>query len=358
MKNNEISECYKRTCEFIYQQASKRVRDRRNEMNLRAKDIFESDPKMISRIENARRGVNNEYLIPPRVALSLVENLKFTDDTEVYWGSDSEFDLYIEELFVALCLDILEGNRIDVKNALHDLLLDYIPYAKCFALREICSSSQIDMHWLLNEKEEELDEKFYRAREESIMRLYRQCFEELGKMSCDECREKHFGFSCGKHITINYPFGGNFVCGQQSGAENTFGTFFQIIFKQLTLDYGDYHVENVNKGFYKLPQRISRVVENEILPTMREIKPSRSLGKRVYTLISEDIRLVAPLFEWARDGTNVSKAETWEKHLETIEENPMATVRATLLASTLKYADRLERIQVKMDKIIEVQKCV
>lgn len=127
--------------EFFYSKASKRIKTRVENSGLTHAEIYGPDSKQISRIINNKRTKNNRFLICDAViencgidkktgkfrqyGLLKTNELKFKDKKEIFWGTDSEIDSYMFDLFKLLWQE-LPNFKIDSEIYLYD----YIPYAK------------------------------------------------------------------------------------------------------------------------------------------------------------------------------------------------------------------------------------
>lgn len=277
--------------DFIFKITANRVKEHIISSNLRYKDVYEPDEKLICRIINNKRGKNNPYLIPDAVFYNhayncglLGKNL-FSNKHEVLWGNPEEIKSYAPSLF-PLLIDMITSDfsyDFDVEN----LLCDYVPYAISRAYWDILFSTDHEnarFHFceyddkILNFpaiaygfSEDELFENFDTVRDNAISFLYNRC---------------------------------------------------EIDFIELFIDF-----TNNTLSFKKLDKVINdSLIKNRLFPMLNKYIPdASSLGLRVRNLIYEDVSYIAPL--------------VFQRKLD----NP--TLRAELVIASLDYAAKLEKIQ-------------
>lgn len=110
---------YKETCNFIFNNTSMRIKQKKNVlkrtwyevMGFKDKDGYLNsdhyyDYNMVSKISNGKRNKNNKYLLTDKYAYILKEGLSFDSYHELYWGTDQEIEAYCEQLFYLLLKDI------------------------------------------------------------------------------------------------------------------------------------------------------------------------------------------------------------------------------------------------------------
>lgn len=179
--------------EFFYERASKRVKEKVEKSNLTFAQIYKPDHKQISRIINNRRNRNNRFLICDAVIQNDIENpetgkyetyglkkkLGFKDEKEILWGTDTEINNYIFDLFKLLFTIVSD---IDAPyNINRELFLcDYIPYAENSTYWNILFSSQNRYPaFAYGIREDTVIAEIDSARDNALIFLYQKCKNEF-----------------------------------------------------------------------------------------------------------------------------------------------------------------------------------
>lgn len=296
---------YKKTRNVIYDLASRRVSRQKELSKKSAHYIHGNDPKIISAIIHNNRGKNNRYLIPKAVADSLVLAQVFKEDKEVYWGTDDEIRRYIPLLFTTLLLEIHESGSVEVRKELDRALIDYAPYAKWSAYYDICNDSTTNPAlFVYGFNRDDIVESAANARKAATVKLY-----------------KHFLEDC----------------------NSTVGEKFLELFLDFTSEqnsHGD------NKGFKFLDKRISKFVENKLIPLFQDASIDWSFGKRIEALIKEDVSQL----DWILSAELASPEATMQ-FLTPNECCALDTARS-LVAASEKYIADLEEIYTDFEGVI------
>jgi len=323
-----MRDTFEKTCRHLFQLTATRVRERKAYLKEKGvikgdSDIYAEELPLVSRIINFDGTTcpkNNKYLIPFRAVSSFVENLQFVDDHELFWGGDEEIKRYANELFFNMTIDILNGDKNEVRTALYELLIEYVPYAKWSAYSDICALDRErgfayyePMLSLCGLDEDELIRDVTIAEKEAIARLF-------SKQKKDS-----------QGVRIKRTFGDDFL-----DAFLTFSREKELLGKR----------RGANKGFKSLPTRLGEFARERFLPMMKQIMPKgNSLGKRVHTLILED---VSQLDFWNMAGGGASPEEQEEHCISSRLIGELDILRARITASQ-NYADALGKYQADMD---------
>lgn len=125
------------TKQLIYENCAERIRNRIKEKNVTHKYVYESDPKIISRIINCDISEKrNPYLIQDAVLYEITQKLEFNNKQEVLWGTHGEIEYNLIIIFQRIILDILSSQN-DLKPQIDDILCTYVPYARYSAYQHI-----------------------------------------------------------------------------------------------------------------------------------------------------------------------------------------------------------------------------
>lgn len=140
---NQSKVQFERTVEFIYDQTSKRLNLKKDELGVSSnyqiagfknqKEYNEApnyskidDSNLSNILNNKRQNRKNKYLIPSQNAemyyQAFVSNLKFDSVHELLWGKNSEIKTYLPQLFQNIMLDSLENSNEKIKNICSDLM--------------------------------------------------------------------------------------------------------------------------------------------------------------------------------------------------------------------------------------------
>lgn len=247
--------------EFFYSRASKRIKERVDISGLTHAEIYPPDSKQISRIINNKRTKNNRFLICDAVIYSSCKNdetgkqipcgllatkeLKFYTVKEILWGTTSEINNYMYDLFETLW-DEISSSNFKTRNKTFDFdsetyLCDYVPYAKYSTYYNILFNSPNTYPALFyGIKEDTIIENLEHSKKESLLFLYQK-----------------------------------------------YKSKFLSLFKKFIKRHDSFH---------KLDKKIS----NDLLPSFIKMLESRkptetSLGIRVRNLITADLTYSAPI---------------------------------------------------------------
>lgn len=131
------------TKQLIYENCAERIRNRIKEKNVTHKYIYESDPKIISRIINCDISEKrNPYLIQDAVLYEITQKLEFNNKQEVLWGTYEEIEYNLIIIFQRIILDILSSQN-DLKPEIDDILCTYVPYARYSAYQHILFETKL-----------------------------------------------------------------------------------------------------------------------------------------------------------------------------------------------------------------------
>lgn len=150
------------TDKFLYQNCSKRIKDKMKDKNVKQKDIYPKDKSLISNIVNCKCTDNNPYLITESVVESFAESgekvglipiLGF-EEYELFWGCEDEIRNNSRTIFRNLILDLLvynenyrdktnnKNNKIDID--LDSIFLSYIPYTVYSTYKKIADETSLE----------------------------------------------------------------------------------------------------------------------------------------------------------------------------------------------------------------------
>ncbi len=172
---------------FFYSRASERIKARVENSKLKHVEIYKLDHKQISRIINNVRNKNNRFLICDAVienyykddetgnnikcGLLAKKELGFNSKKEILWGTDSEINDYIYDLFKELW-DALPNFKINTESYLYD----YIPYAKYNTYYNLLfNSSNTYPALLYGIKEDTIIENLERSKIDAFLFFYQKC---------------------------------------------------------------------------------------------------------------------------------------------------------------------------------------
>lgn len=176
--------------EFFYKRTSKRVKEAVKKTGKNYEEIFPNDPKQISWIINNNRTKNNRYLICDAVIkyedkdkkyehYGLIVYCDFKDKKEVLWGTDSEIENYLFELF-----KLLYNEYINCEKSTAELILsDYVPYAKYYSYSENLSKfpNLINIYEISKEYID-IENNIKISKNEAIEVLYNKCKYNFAKI--------------------------------------------------------------------------------------------------------------------------------------------------------------------------------
>lgn len=193
--------------EYFYKKTSERIRKAYNKVKgngkLSYEKIYPSDPKLISRIINNKRGKNNRFLVCDAVLecnaddgkpSALISMLNFANRQEVLWGDKAEIASYLPELFRMLWEEVTsDDSEYSVDEELY--FSDYIPYAKYSTYFNILSSGNNRYAAIFyGIREDDIRNNIESAREKAYDYLYRKCakrFADIFNQFVDDTTSYH-----------------------------------------------------------------------------------------------------------------------------------------------------------------------
>ncbi len=203
---------FKNTIDYIYSMCAKRVSEKIADKKLKLHEIYPSDPKQISWIQNNKRTKNNRYLVSPAVlykydkdygTVGIIPKLGFKNCMEVLWGTEKEIDSYLPTLFCNIMNDLLT-DEIDVDIDINNLLCDYIPFAKYSAYWDILFKTENQFPAIFfGIKEDTVVKHIDNARDKAIEHLFHKCKEDF-KNSYIEFASDTISFSKMDKIFVEY----------------------------------------------------------------------------------------------------------------------------------------------------------
>jgi len=320
----EIKYEFSNACNYLFERMSNEVARRIKELRLQAKDIIvsrntagkhvakvQAEEKearslriLLSRVKNNRRYAANKYLVTPIIIDPLKKGLLFNDVRELHWGDYSVTASYTQELFVQLATDILD-DYLDKYPALHEALLDYVPYAKWSVYFELSLKYPDDVQYLLGYPQEELSANVLDARKQAIARLY-----EMKR---------------------------------PGETDDSFGDLFTDMF----IGFTNEEDKKENEGFHKLDERIENFVAGELNELLESFKPSdQSFGKRTHMIMKDD------LYKNMEHNLFVEERRTFEiqeNYNISINEHDPTMLWQEVLIANQQYFEALEKAQKGLD---------
>ncbi|MFJ7747600.1 hypothetical protein [Peribacillus sp. NPDC097295] len=215
---------YTETKDYIFSQIGKRVRAKKNELNLTyyqlagyenkadydghqkdsTQDSKENKKRRyakydLSIIKNIAGGKahakKNPNLISDSLLLHLTKKLEFSSELELLWG-DLDNSVLSKVLFEKLLIDVLYGDDDKLKETYNNVLFDYVPYAEyhsywqMFVIGEIETPNfpkfqlSIPSHFY-NLKEDDIFEKYESIQKNAIEFLYYKCGTQIHSLFVD-----------------------------------------------------------------------------------------------------------------------------------------------------------------------------
>ncbi|MGM0095050.1 hypothetical protein IGI69_000229 [Enterococcus sp. DIV1083b] len=215
---------YTETKDYIFSQIGKRVRAKKNELNLTYYQLAGYENKVdydghqkdstqdskedkkrryakydLSIIKNIAGGKayakKNPNLISDSLLLHLTKKLEFSSELELLWGDIDNSDLS-KVLFEKLLIDVLYGDDDKLKETYNNVLFDYVPYAEyhsywqMFVIGEIETPKfpngqlSIPSHFY-NLKEDDIFEKYESIQKNAIEFLYYKCGTQIHALFVD-----------------------------------------------------------------------------------------------------------------------------------------------------------------------------
>lgn len=170
------------TEQVIYENCSNRIRNLIKEKNLKHKDVFPTDPKMVSRIINRKTTDRNPYLIQYAVLCEIASVLDL-DNKTIIWGTNEEIEFNLPIIFQSIIFDLLVLKN-DISKEIDTILCGYIPYARYSAYRKLIidessTSQSITNAHKYNIDYFELHSSIEARTDEAICFLYKQCHQEF-----------------------------------------------------------------------------------------------------------------------------------------------------------------------------------
>ena len=311
---------YPLTTDFIFSTCAKRLKERKLSLRLTDSEITagEYDRKVINRIINATRTRNNPYLIPPVYIKPLVENLRFGSEAEMLWG-DINDEGFIETLFCHLVNDVLDEaewnescfeepywsahkTRVDI---IQRVLLDDVRYARVYPT--------------LNSSYE------YESPEGILCPISPFADVTDSKQVSPSERKRIRGDAIRRLFQNTRPI-------------EMFRAFFE-----------EKNERGENRGYSRLDKRLEGFLNAKLMNFMREHTPGEdSLGLRVYGMVETDMsRYVEAKYANAeRVAAGFDKYTTPE----------MDEVIKSLMLAGKQYIERIEDLQVRLDKLHRYEK--
>ena len=266
--------------DFFYTKASARIANKIKDTKLKHKDIYQPDPKQISRIIHNKNTIkNNPFLIPDAVISNycmdkktgeytecgLLNKLNFNNIQEILWGTHEEISIYLPDLFSLLWKEVTTPPTSCMIDA-ELYLCDYVPYAKYSTFWNILFSPTNKYPAIFyGIREDTIIEKIDPSRKEALAFLYSNC-------------------------------------------KNDFLTFFQTFTeKQIS--------------FHKLDRTIKTILIPGFINVLKSHRPnSSSLGLRVRDLITADLSYSASLITTGSfDAYRSSLNEASSKYILSLE---------------------------------------
>lgn len=121
--------------EFFIKKTHKRIKNKIQSSNYTYSQISPYDESIVSKVINFKLTKNNKYLVTNKFIKNLVECNLFNNEVEALWGTKSEREDYMYELFSLLIKASFDSKNYIDKVTL--LLSDYVPFAQCLSFYEI-----------------------------------------------------------------------------------------------------------------------------------------------------------------------------------------------------------------------------
>ena len=171
--------------DYLYTEASKRIRKRKNEYNKTITEIYPKDPKIISSIINYQHShklqKNNPNFIRQSVLFDsdniygIVPVLKFENEIEVLWGNNNEIEDNLFDIF-KLLFEMCENSRKKDKIDTEYILCDYVKYAKYYSYFHLLTTkNEILIPFVYyGIKEDDVMNNIETSKEEAILFLFKK----------------------------------------------------------------------------------------------------------------------------------------------------------------------------------------
>ena len=290
---------FEKSCEFIYDMLSRRIKARKNFLQLTYNEICPpAGSNLICAIaHNRRHAKKNPYLIPDGTKGSYISsnnkpfieiissNLNFNSPIELIIGTDAEQKKYAGFLFRQLLLDGLEEEELT--ESIEALLDDYIPYAQKHFFIDVVSKDGI-VSEMIDDKYHIDIEDVYLEREYSIARLFK-------------------------------------------------------IHKELFLDTLK-EIFNTQQSTIKLDKKLYSFLSSVLIPTMNKNRNAYYLSISTKKMLDEIQSL------WKSSVEHELLLETvyhWNGHYEDDADN--SSVISSLITANIDYIDNLAKIQLQAE---------
>ncbi len=304
---------YPKTTGYIYSEAAKRAKKRKQLLKLTDTDIAgDFDRKVVNRILNNTKTRNNVYLIPPAYVNQLVNKLEFNSDYELFWGDEAD-EGFIETIFCNLLMDILDefwnenccDKQLETVSIIKRVLLDDVTYAKTYSgVMSYYEYENPEGEYLpilpldfVNGNEQMSIPERKRIQQNAILRLYRNT----------------------RPIEM-------------------FGRFFH-----------ETNTNGENKGFSKLDKRLDIFVDKSLLPFLKENTPgTNSLGLRVHSIIEADVKNYVEL--------GLINSERTAEGFDSYTSPEYDDILQSLMTAGRDYINQIEKLQVQLDTLHRKEK--
>lgn len=274
---------FKSTKEFIYKTTGARISKRIKELNISHRSIYDRESKLIGRIRNGKAvKERNPYLLRNDVQKELKNKLCFRNDFHLLWGTKDEVGEYLLPLFQSLIFDMISSDSIYLEVT-KDALCSYFPYARWSAYEKVFSTS-------LLLKQHKYPIRYYYGIDDGDAVSY------LEDVTAD---------------AIFYLFG-----------------LLHPEFERSFINFAKH-----TDSYKKFDRKISEWVEQDLIPLLKNCKPSESsLNARIRRLVEEDYIYIPYI--------NESKSFSSQDN-STISD---------LIHATYEYVEKLEEIQSKFNQ--------
>ena len=128
---------------FFYQKTSNRVNKKWDLIKGgKSQNAVLDNRKLFSHVLNCKIEEDNPYLLTPTSMKGIVKNLKYSNDTELMFGTKQEIEDYAEELF-CLIFDEYIVNSNTYSDDYQIYYCDYLPYAKNYTFMMLLSDESL-----------------------------------------------------------------------------------------------------------------------------------------------------------------------------------------------------------------------
>lgn len=311
------------------------------------------DPVMISRMLNNQRDPiskerqsPNPFLIIPSYIPTLTETLLFGRSQNLFWGEEWEIPLFSGKLFQLLINDISSDSKY--KYLVDTLLMDYVPYAKQMAYKELV--------WRRLEEEgyaSDQVEKFIQQIDGEIP------FEQTNNNKNDftvfvgvaYLIMQTYGLTKTRHNSEEFLMEFSFLDGNiEYFRKEAVGRLYLLIEEQFIKNYKEFFYQQ--DSFKSLSKKIVKFIEDRFIPMLYDAIgrglngevdiqgfKELSLGYRVRNIVQTDI---AQLSEFSVNLRQVDSKG--EKH------NRLQQSYLDMLESAKKYIEDLKLTQYFLDQ--------